>query len=95
MVVYPRRRLMQKHVLHIVLHYSCLLWCYLHCIETLILAEMILNNSSLQLINNGKHTDKCLDVVTEISKNSFLTPINTLPSLYQSRQDIMLITYMS
>ena len=58
--------------------------------ETLMLAEMILNNSSLQLINNGKHTDKCLDVVTEISKNSFLTPINTLPSLYQSRQDIML-----
>ena len=58
--------------------------------ETLILAEMILNNSSLQLINNGKHTDKCLDIVTEISKNSFLTPINTLPSLYQSRQDIML-----
>jgi hypothetical protein len=58
--------------------------------ETLILAETILNNSSLQLINNGKHTDKCLDIVTDISKNSFLTPINTLPSLYQSRQDIML-----
>jgi hypothetical protein len=58
--------------------------------ETLILAETILNNSSLQLINNGKHTDKCMDIVTEISKNSFLTPINTLPSLYQSRQDIML-----
>ena len=36
--------------------------------ETLILAEMILNNSSLQLIDNGKHTDTCLDVVTEISK---------------------------
>jgi hypothetical protein len=58
--------------------------------ETLILAETILNNSSLQLINNGKHTDTCMDIMTEISKNSFLTPINTLPSLYQSRQDIML-----
>jgi hypothetical protein len=58
--------------------------------ETLILAETILNNSSLQLINNGKHTYKCMDIMTEISKNSFLTPINTLPSLYQSRQDIML-----
>jgi hypothetical protein len=61
-----------------------------HVIETLILAEMILNNSSLQLIDNGKHTDKCLDVVTEISKNSFLSPFNTLPGLYKSRQDIML-----
>jgi hypothetical protein len=58
--------------------------------EILILAEMILNNSSLQLINNGKHTDKCLDIVTEISKNSFLSPINILPGLYKSRQDIML-----
>jgi hypothetical protein len=58
--------------------------------ETLILAEMIPNNSSLQLINNGKHTNKCLDIVTEISKNSFLSPINTLPGLYKSRQDIML-----
>jgi hypothetical protein len=51
---------------------------------------MILNNSSLQLINNGKHTDKCLDIVTEISKNSFLSPINTLPGLYKYRQDTML-----
>jgi hypothetical protein len=58
--------------------------------ETLILAEMILNNRSLQLINNGKHTDKCLDIVTEISKNSFLSPINTLPGLYKSRQDTIL-----
>ena len=58
--------------------------------ENLILAEMILNNSSLQLINNGKHTDTCLNIVTEISKNSFLSPINTLPGLYKSRQDIML-----
>ena len=58
--------------------------------EILILAEMILNNSSLQLINNGKQTDKCLDIVTEISKNSFLSPINTLPGLYKSRQDTML-----
>jgi hypothetical protein len=38
--------------------------------ETLILAEMILNNSSLQLIDNGKHTDTCLDVVTDISKKT-------------------------
>jgi hypothetical protein len=38
--------------------------------ENLILAEMILNNSSLQLINNGKHTDTCLNIMTEISKNS-------------------------
>jgi len=58
--------------------------------ETLILAKMILNNNSLQLINNGKHADKCLDIVTEISKNSFLAPIDTLPGLYKSREDIML-----
>jgi DUF1365 family protein len=58
--------------------------------ETLILAEMIFNNNSLQLIDNGKHTDTCLDVVTEISKNSFVSPFNTLTGLYKSRQDIML-----
>ena len=58
--------------------------------ETLILAEMILNNSSLQLIDNGKNTDICLDVVTEISKHSFVSPFNTLTGLYKSRQDIML-----
>ena len=28
--------------------------------------------------------------MTEISKNSFLSPINTLPGLYKSRQDIIL-----
>ena len=48
--------------------------------ETLILAEMILNNSSLQLIDNGKHTDKYLDVVTEISKK---TPSYPYSILYQ------------
>ena len=47
--------------------------------ETLILAEMILNNSSLQLIDHGKHTAKCLDVVTEISK----TPSYHHSILYQ------------
>ena len=48
--------------------------------ETLILAEMILNNSSLQLNDNGKHTDKCFDVVTEISKK---TPSYHYSILYQ------------
>jgi hypothetical protein len=42
------------------------------------------------LFDNGKHTDTCLDVVTEISKNSFVSPFNTLTGLYKSRQDIML-----
>jgi hypothetical protein len=35
--------------------------------KTLILAEMILNNSSLQLIDNGKHTDTFLDTLTLLS----------------------------
>ena len=35
-------------------------------------------------------TDTCLDVVTAISKNSFLSPFNTLPGLNISRQDSIL-----
>ena len=35
-------------------------------------------------------TDTCLDVVTEISKHSFLSPFNTLSWLYKSRQDSIL-----
>jgi hypothetical protein len=51
---------------------------------------MILNNNSLHLINNGKETNKCRHISSEISKRSLLSEISTLPGLYEPREDIML-----
>lgn len=58
--------------------------------EAVTLAKMILNNNSLHLINNGKETNKCRHISSEISKRSLLSEISNLPGLYEPREDIML-----
>ena len=58
--------------------------------ESLVLAEMILNPSSVHFLNYASNGDDCQTIATELALRLSIKPISTLPGLYIGRDDIMI-----
>lgn len=58
--------------------------------ESLILAEMILNPSSVQFLNYAEKGDDCDRIAGEVARRALLNPVKTLPGIYVGRDDLMI-----
>ncbi|XP_045159465.1 uncharacterized protein LOC123524916 [Mercenaria mercenaria] len=58
--------------------------------ENVILAEMILNPNSIQLMNYAKNASDCKVIAKEVASRSSTAPIKTLPGIHEGRDDVMI-----